>query len=116
MYTVEIDAKGKIVGRLASQVATVLQGKDKPSYRPDRMADVTVVIKNAEHMKVTGKKMKMKMYYHFSGYPGGLKKRRLEEVMAKSPADVLMMAVRRMLPKNKTRDRLLKRLVIEPAS
>lgn len=113
MTTVEFDASGKVVGRLASQVASALRGKHLPSYRRDRTPDITVVVKNAAQLKVTGKKTKNKMYYHFSGYPGGLKKRRFEEVMATSPAEVLTLAVKRMLPTNRSRQHLLKRLVIE---
>lgn len=113
MTTIEIDAAGKILGRLATQIAGTLRGKHLPSYRPDRLPDITVVVKHADRIQVTGQKRKAKIYYRFSGYPGGLKRRRLEEVLAVSPARVLTLAVKRMLPNNRSRQRLLRRLIIE---
>jgi len=113
MSTVTIDAQGKILGRLASQIAMTLRGKHLPSYRPDRLAEVTVIVTHVDQMKVSGRKIEQKMYYHFSGYPGGLKSTRLAEVMSSKPDWVLRQAVRRMLPTNRLRDRLLKHLRIE---
>lgn len=110
MSTVTIDAKDQVLGRLASRIAITLRGKHLPSWRPDRLPDVTVVVKNADQYRVSGRKRKQKKYYRFSGYPGGLSSRRLEEI---KPTDALMMAVRRMLPPNRSRQRLLKRLVLD---
>jgi large subunit ribosomal protein L13 len=112
MTNITIDAKGKVLGRLASQIATTLQGKNRADYRRDRMADITVTIENVNQFAVTGNKMKQKKYYHFSGYPGGLREWKMEEKMATSPAEVLMLAVKRMLPTNRTRAKLMKRLII----
>lgn len=113
MRTVEFDAEGKILGRLATQVSIALRGKDTPQYRRDRLAEVTVIVKNADKIRVTGKKMDQKMYYNFSGYPGGLKKRSMTEVLAKHPERILLAAIKRMLPANKLRPRLLKHLQLE---
>lgn len=113
MTTVEFDAKGKVLGRLASQIASTLRGKNTVTYRPDRLADVKVIVHNAHQVAVTGTKEDTKIYYHFSGYPGGLKKRRLAEVRAAHPERLLQLAVKRMLPSNKLRAKLLKHLVLE---
>lgn len=110
MRTVEIDAKGKVLGRLAGQIALALRGKDQPDFRPDRLAQVQVIVKNADQFSVTGAKRTTKMYYRFSGYPGGLKKAMLRDV---KPEYALRQAVRRMLPNNRLRDRLMKHLVLD---
>lgn len=113
MKTVEFDAKNKVLGRLASDIAVTLMGKKSPSYRRDRLAEISVIVRNAEQVVVTGSKEKTKMYYHFSGYPGGLSKRKLEEVRAKHPERLIFQAVKRMLPDNKLRAQLLKRLILD---
>lgn len=107
MATVQFDAKGKVLGRLATQIASALRGKTTPDYRTDRLSDVSVVVTNVDLVRITGKKLKQKMYYHFSGYPGGLRARRMEEV---DPKDRLKLAVKRMLPANTHRPRLMTRL------
>ncbi len=109
MATIHFDAKGQLLGRLSTQIAMTLRGKTTPAYRPDREADVSVVVANVDKMRVTGKKLKQKLYYHFSGYPGGLKTKRMEEV---EPKERLRLAVKRMLPANKLRPRLLKKLTL----
>ncbi len=116
MTTVEYDATGKVLGRLASDIAITLRGKKTTAYRPDREADVTVVVHNAHKIVVTGNKEKTKMYYNFSGYPGGLKRKTLREVRAAHPERLLMLAVKRMLPANKLRAKVLKRLILEVPS
>lgn len=108
-----IDANGKILGRLASQIALLLQGKNKPDFNPSKDMGDFVIVKNVEKMKFSGQKLKKKKYYSHSGYLGGLKVRSLEEVFKKDPREVLKMAVSGMLPKNKLRKRMLKRLKFE---
>ncbi len=113
MTTIEFDATNKILGRLASDIAITLRGKKTTAYRPDREADITVVVHHADKVVVSGTKERTKMYYNFSGYPGGLKKKKLFEVREKHPERLLKLAVKRMLPDNKLRDRILKRLILE---
>jgi large subunit ribosomal protein L13 len=113
MTTVEFDAKGKVLGRLATQIAMTLRGKNTPQFRPDRLADVTVVVHNAHLVAVTGTKETTKMYYRFSGYPGGLRSDRLADVRKTHPERLLFLAVKRMLPDNKLRARMLKHLILE---
>ncbi len=107
-----IDAKDKILGRLASQIAVLLMGKHKPTYTPHIDSGDFVVVVNADKIKVTGKKMTDKIYYWHSGYPGGLKQRTLKQMLEKNPTRVLYLAVKRMLPKNKLQAKRLKRLKI----
>ena len=94
-----LDADGQILGRLATQAATYLMGKHRPTYAPHIDMGDHVVIVNAEKIRVTGQKMKQKRYTRYSGYPGGLKSRTLEEQLAKFPARVLEHAIRGMLPR-----------------
>lgn len=96
-----IDAKDKVLGRLAARIAFILQGKNKPVYTPGVDTGDHVVVINAAKIRVTGKKMKDKMYQRYSGYPGGLKKRPLEEVLEKNPALIVRHAVRGMIPHNR---------------
>ena len=104
------DAEGQILGRLAVEIAKKLMGKDKVSYTPHVDGGDYVVVVNAEKIAVTGKKMTDKKYYRHSGYPGGLKTRSLEEMLAKKPTEVLRKAVERMLPKNKLGRQMINRL------
>lgn len=106
----EVDAEGKILGRLAADVAKILMGKNKPTYTPHVDTGDYVVMTNVEKIVVTGNKLKDKMYYNHSGFPGGLRERRLEEVLEKKPEEVMMLAVKRMLPKNKLGVQMLKKL------
>lgn len=110
--TKTIDATGKTPGRLATQIATILIGKDKASYMPNVDAGDTVEVSNASKMKVTGKKLDQKTYYAHTGGPRGLSATLMKTVWAKDPADVLRRAVDRMLPKNRHRSNRLKRLKI----
>lgn len=116
MSTIEFDATNKVLGRLASDIALTLRGKKSPSFRPDRLADVKVVVHNAHKVAVTGTKETSKMYYRFSGYPGGLRQDRLADVRAAHPERLLMLAVKRMLPDNKLRAKMLKNLTLETKS
>ncbi len=108
----EIDAAGKILGRLAQQVAVFLRGKDQPGFLPYLEPKNIVEVFNAEKIKVTGKKMKQKIYYRHSGYPGGLKEEKLEALLARDSRIVLREAVYGMLPKNRLRDKIIKNLKI----
>ena len=111
-----VDATDKILGRLASRIALILIGKNKPQYSPHLDCGDFVVVVNADKFRVTGKKMKDKIYYSHSFYPGGLKKINLESMLEKHPERVIYHAVSGMLPKNKLRARRLKRLKIYTAS
>ena len=96
-----VDAKGKTLGRLATQIANILSGKNKPEYTPNAdMGDFVVVI-NASEVNVTGKKLDQKLYYRHSGYPGGIKSKPLREIMENSANDAIKSAVKGMLPKSK---------------
>ncbi len=107
-----VDAEGKILGRLASKIAQVLSGKNKPIYTPFLDTGDFVVVINAKKVKVTGNKEKKKIYYHYSGYPGGMKEIVYEKLLQKKPALIIQKAVRGMLPKNKLRSKMLKKLKI----
>jgi len=106
----EVDAEGRILGRLATEIAMTLMGKKKPNYTPHVDNGDYVVVYNAEKITVTGNKMKEKKYYRHSGFPGGLKQRTLTEMLEKKPEEVIMTAVRKMLPKNKLASQMLKKL------
>lgn len=107
-----VDMTDKILGRTASRIARILMGKNNVTYTPHIDSGNFVVAINARKMKVTGKKLLNKMYYHHTGYPGGLKQMSLREVLEKRPKEILRLAVKRMLPKNKLGKRMLKRLKI----
>jgi large subunit ribosomal protein L13 len=110
----KIDATGQTLGRLASQVAVLLRGKNDPSYTPGRDSRNTVIIENIDQIKVTGRKMQNKKYYNYSGYPGGLRVTSLAELVEKKGwSEVMTRAVWNMLPKNKLRSRQIKRLLIK---
>ena len=96
-----IDAKGKTLGRLASEVASILSGKNKPEYTPNADLGDFVVIVNANEIHVTGKKLDQKIYYRHSGYPGGIKSKPLRDIMENSASDAIKSAVKGMLPKSK---------------
>jgi len=95
-----IDAKDQTLGRLASQIAMILRGKHKPTFTPHVDTGDFVVVVNAEQVKLTGKKLKDKYYFHHTGYPGGVKQVQAEKLLAHKPTEVLRLAVKRMLPKN----------------
>ena len=96
-----VDAEGKTLGRLATQIADTLRGKRKPQYTPHVDTGDFVVVVNAEKIHVTGKKLDEKLYYRHSGYPGGLRKRTLREELERRPTEVLRKAVRGMLPRTR---------------
>jgi large subunit ribosomal protein L13 len=107
-----IDANGKNLGRLATEISSILLGKDKPTFTPGVDTGDFVVIVNAEHITVTGNKMEDKYYYRHSGYPGGLKKTKLRDQLAKHPDRVIRQAVWGMLPHNRYGRKVLKKLKI----
>jgi len=108
-----IDATNQILGRLAVKIVIILRGKDKPSFMPHQDLGDFITVKNIKKIKVTGKKLEQKMYYSFSGYIGSLKATPLKKMLEEKPAKVLRAAVYGMLPKNKLRAKMMKRLKVE---
>jgi large subunit ribosomal protein L13 len=96
-----VDAEGKTLGRLATQIADTLRGKRKPQFTPHVDTGDFVIVVNAEKIRVTGNKLDQKRYYRHSGYPGGLRSRTLREQLDRRPTEVLRVAVKGMLPKNR---------------
>jgi large subunit ribosomal protein L13 len=107
-----VDAEGKTLGRLATQIADTLRGKQKPQYTPHVDTGDFVVVVNAEKIQVTGNKLDQKRYYRHSGYPGGLRSRTLREQLERRPTEVLRVAVKGMLPKNRLARQQLTKLKI----
>ena len=105
-----VDATGHTLGRLASEIATILRGKNKPTYTPHIDTGDNVIVINAEKIKVTGKKLDQKIYYHHSDYVGGMKEQTLAEMMAKKPEKVIELAVKGMLPKGPLGRQMIKKL------
>ena len=105
-----VDATGHTLGRLSSEIAKVLRGKNKPTYTPHIDTGDYVVVINADKIKVTGKKMDQKIYYHHSEYVGGMKETTLKEMMNKKPEDVITLAVKGMLPKGPLGRSMIKKL------
>ncbi|MDH4135502.1 MAG: 50S ribosomal protein L13 [Anaerolineae bacterium] len=111
-----VDAQGKTLGRLASEIAKILRGKHKPIYVPHLDCGDYVIVVNAEKVQVTGKKLDQKFYYRHSGYPGGLKSINLRDQLQKHPTRVLKAAVRGMLPKNRLGRAMIKKLKLYAGS
>ena len=109
---IELDAEGKILGRIATQIAFYLQGKHIPDYEPHKDTEQFVVVKNVGSIKVTGKKESQKMYYRHTGYPGGLRERSYEDQFKRDPKEIIRRAVHGMLPDNRFRSRRMNRLEI----
>lgn len=107
-----VDASGKVLGRLASQIAKYLRGKHKPEYTPHVDTGDYIVVINASQVKVTGNKEKEKVYYHHSGYPGGIKEATFEKLHAKDPTQIIELAVKGMLPKNPLGRDMLRKLKV----
>lgn len=107
-----VDAEDKILGRMASQIALRLRGKHKPEYTPYVDNGDFIVVVNAEKIKVTGKKMTDKIYQRHTGHMGGLKETPLKDMLAKKPEEVIMLAVKGMLPKTKLGRALIKKLKV----
>jgi len=111
-----IDADGATLGRLASQVATLLRGKHRAMFTPSLDTGDPVIIVNAAKIKVTGNKLKDKMYVRHSGYPGGFRAENLERLLARRPEEVIRRAVRGMLPQNRLGDQMLRKLHVYAGS
>lgn len=107
-----IDAKGQVLGRLATRIAGLLMGKGKKTYTPYMEMGDYIVVTNAKEMIFTGKKMTDKTYDHYTGYPGGRKEYTLEQMLAKRPEEILKIAVKGMLPKSRLGDRMLTHLQV----
>ena len=105
-----VDAEGATLGRLASEIAKVLRGKNKPEYTPHIDTGDYVIVVNAEKVKVTGKKLQQKIYYNHSDYVGGMRETTLAELLAKKPAKVIELAVKGMLPKGPMGRDMIKKL------
>lgn len=107
-----IDATGKVIGRLATEVANLLQGKNDPRFDPAALPGNRVTVRNTDRMVATGRKPRQKIYRRHSGYPGGLKEESLERLQQRDSRLVLRHAVTGMLPKNRLRPRMLKNLTL----
>ena len=107
-----VDAEGQTLGRLATRIADTLRGKDKPTYTPHVDTGAFVVVVNAEKIQVTGQKLDKKIYYRHSGYPGGLRSRTLEEMLERRPEEVIRLAVKGMLPRNRLARQQLRKLKV----
>ena len=107
-----VDADGKVMGRLAAEIARRLRGKHKPVYTPHIDTGDFIVVVNAEKIVFTGKKLTDKIYYHHTGYPGGLKSTTADKMLAGKPEELLLNTVRGMLPKNSLGRQMLKKLKV----
>jgi large subunit ribosomal protein L13 len=110
---IKLDAADISIGRLASKIALILRGKNKPDFNPSIDNGDIVEISNIGNIKITGKKMEQKKYYHYSGYQSGLKTKKMSDVFKRDPGEVLRRAVRDMLPPTRLRNNMLKRLIIK---
>ncbi len=109
-----VDAKDKVLGRLAAKIAVILRGKHKAIFTPHLDTGDGVIVINAAKIKVTGRKLKQKVYRRYSGYPGGLRELSLETLLAKRPETVIQLAIRRMLPGGPLGRDMLKKLKVYP--
>lgn len=107
-----VDAEGKVLGKIASEIATRLRGKHKPVYTPHTDTGDFIIVVNADKIVLTGKKLSDKIYYHHSGYPGGIKAITAGKLLQEKPAEVLRKAVQGMLPKNSLGRKMLTKLKI----
>jgi large subunit ribosomal protein L13 len=107
-----VDAAGRTLGRMATEIATVLMGKHRPDYTPYMLVGEGVIVVNAEQVVVTGSKAEKREYTYYTGFPGGLRRVKLEDYLAKAPEELIRLAVRRMLPKNQLAAKMLSRLKV----
>ncbi len=107
-----VDAQGKVLGRLASQVAAILRGKHKPTFTPHVDGGDFVIVVNAEKVRLTGRKLERKVYYWHTGYPGGIKSATAGELLQTKPEELFRLAVQRMLPKTPLGRRMLRKLKV----
>lgn len=107
-----VDAKDQVLGRLATRVARIIRGKEKPLFTPNADTGDFVIVINADQLRMTGKRETMKTYFSYSGYPGGGKIRKFEDMLKKNPEFVVQHAVKGMLPKNRLGKKLIKKLKV----
>ena len=110
-----VDAKGKVLGVLATKIAVILMGKHKSTWQPYLDVGDNVIVINASKVDVTGRKEEQKKYYHYSGYPGGLKVETLKDLRERKPADIIYHAVAGMLPKNRLGRAMIRKLFVYPS-
>jgi large subunit ribosomal protein L13 len=111
-----VDAQGKTLGRIATEVARLLRGKHKPQFTPNADLGDFVVVINAAHVKLTGKRAELKEYFHYTGYPGGATFERLQDVLRKTPNRVFEHAVKGMLPHNRLGRQIIKKMKVYPGA
>jgi large subunit ribosomal protein L13 len=111
-----VDAENQVLGRIATQIANILRGKNKPTYTPSVDTGDFIIVVNAEKIALTGKKLSDKVYYSHSGYPGGIKSITAGKLLDKKPEDLIRIAVKGMLPKNKLARHMLNKLKIYTGS
>jgi large subunit ribosomal protein L13 len=109
----KIDAAGRPIGRVATQAALILRGKNKPEYQPNIDLGDIVEVFNLDQAKFTGRKFEQKVYHSYSGYQGGLKTKKMSDIYEKNPAEVLTRAVLQMLPPTRLRNNMMKRLFVK---
>jgi large subunit ribosomal protein L13 len=109
-----IDARGKVLGRMATEIAKVLRGKHKPIYTPNQDAGDFVIVVNAREIKLTGAKLDQKIYYRHTEYPGGIRQRTAAEMLDEKPEQLVILAVKGMLPKNRLSHKLITKLKVYP--
>ena len=107
-----VDASDQVLGRLAVQIATILMGKHRPNYTPHMLVGEGVIVVNAAKVKVTGNKAESREYTYYTGYPGGLRHVKLGDYLEKNPEEMVQLAVKRMLPKNRLARKMLSRLKV----
>jgi large subunit ribosomal protein L13 len=107
-----IDAQGQVLGRMASEIAKILRGKNKPLFTPNTDAGDFVVVVNAKAIRLTGKKLEKKVYYRHTDYPGGIRERSAAKMLEERPEDLVRLAVKGMLPKNRLSRRLVTKLKV----
>jgi len=111
-----VNAEGKILGRLATELAKILRGKNKPTFTPHVDTGDFVVVVNAGKVTLTGKKMKTKMYYHHTNHPGGIRVTNAEKLLSQKPTELIRLAVKGMLPKNSLGRQMLRKLKVYAGS
>ena len=109
-----IDARGKVLGRMATEIAKVLRGKHKPVYTPNQDGGDFVIVVNAREIKLTGAKLDRKIYYRHTEYPGGIRQRTAAEMLDEKPEQLVLLAVKGMLPKNRLSRKLITKLKVYP--
>jgi large subunit ribosomal protein L13 len=110
---IKIDATGEAIGRLATKISIILRGKNKAEYLPYIDSGDIIEVANIKLAKFTGKKLEQKKYFKYSGYPGGLKTTKIKKLKESKPGEILKLAVKKMLPDNRLRDKMIKRLIIK---